>query len=292
VIYSMTGVGTGRADSPRGAVDVELRSVNSRFLDISCRLPHGWGKLESMVSDAVRHGLSRGRVTATVRWVPASGSRGIEVEPEAVKAAWQLLQEMRESVELEEEPGLNHLLQLEKYWAPAAEPAPQMTELLQTALSGALESLLTYRRREADALLTDMRDRLDSIAGTVEHLRGEEPARTARAQEQMRQRVRTLLEDADTGKLDDARLHSELALLAQRLDTTEEFVRLAAHVEHFEALLRGDSPVGRKLEFLIQEIHRECTTVGAKAADAGVSQAVVEMKAQLEKLREQVANLE
>ncbi len=292
MIYSMTGAGTGSAVSEKGTLEVEIRSVNGRFLDVQWRSPRSWEGLEETVVATVKKRISRGRVSVAARWIPAPGTLAVDVDRDAVHATVRLLGELSEAAGLGETPRLDHLLRLERYWTAPLDQVPEMADLMAHALAEALDSLLEHRAREAAHLVSDMRRRLGDIASMVDRLRDEAPDRTARAQDQLRQRVQSLFLTRESGQLDEGRLETELALLAQRQDTTEECVRLAAHIHHFEDLLSQRSPVGRKLEFLLQEMHRECATLGAKANDAHTSRVVVEMKAELERLREQSANLE
>ncbi len=292
MIYSMTGVGAGSATSEDGTLELEIRSVNSRFLDIHWRGPRSWDALEEKVTKKLKERLSRGRVSVTVRWVPPLSAVADEISPEGVRATLELLRGVSEEAGLPDGPTLDHLLRFERYWlSPQAQlAAPQ--QLLEKALNEALDTLLAHRAKEAEDLLRDMRSRLNRLASMTTDIRDGALNRIARAQEQFHERIQSLLQGQGTGDVNEGRLETELALLAQRQDTTEECVRLDSHIRHFSGLLDAGSPVGRKLEFLLQEMHRECTTLGAKAADADVSQAVVEMKAELEKLREQCANLE
>jgi uncharacterized protein (TIGR00255 family) len=289
----MTGTGTGTASSDKGSVEIEIRTVNARFLDISCRFPRSWEGLEENVKAVLKKKLNRGRVSVTGRWAVDPETPRTEVDPEALESTMQLLATVREAAGLEDKPRLDHLLMLERCWMTAPAPPETVPDLVEHALMEAIETLLGHRAQEAERLVADMRARLRTLSEMTDTVRRESPERAARVQGQLRERVESLLEHgARDAELDEARLSTELALAAQRLDTTEECVRLSAHIEHFEGLLEQGSPVGRKLEFLLQEMHRECATLGAKANDAPTSQLVVDMKAELEKLREQAANLE
>jgi uncharacterized protein (TIGR00255 family) len=292
VIYSMTGMGTGSASSEKGTVEVEIRSVNARFLDVQWRSPRSWENLENVVVAMVKKRLSRGRVSVAARWIPTPGASPVDIDRESVRATVQLLRDVSEAAHLDEALQLDHVLRLERYWTSPRDQGAETADLTARALTEALDSLLEHRGREAGHLVSDMRQRLDQIARMAEQLRSEAPERAERTQQQLRERVSALLLSRENAQIDEGRLETELALLAQRQDTTEECVRLSAHTDHFRSLLNQGSPVGRKLEFLLQEMNRECATLSSKANDVHASQVVVEMKAELERLREQSANLE
>lgn len=296
MVRSMTGYGAAEPSADGGRWWVEVRSTNHRFLEVVVRLPRELGALEDRVRAAVAERVRRGRVEVLVREDSGLRPREAVVDTELARRYADALERLRRELGLAEPVTLGALLALpEVVRLEEVRPDPEATwEALQPVLQRALERLVDMRTKEGGRLAADLRERLGRLEGWVERVaqRAEELPR-AYAQ-RLRQRVAELLRSLEVDQPpDEARLALEVAAFADRCDVREELVRLRSHLEEARALLEGpDGPVGRKLEFLLQEMQREVNTVGSKAADLEVTRAVVEMKSELEAIREQVQNVE
>jgi|CXWL01.1.fsa_nt_gi uncharacterized protein (TIGR00255 family) len=296
---SMTGFGQATADNGRWRVDVTLRGVNGRFLDLVIRLPDELRGSEPALRERLSGVLSRGRVEMAVGCAPAAA---------ALRAPWQpdigALTALRSTaVDLQTRGllddvrlGLADLLaarDLLRPSAPAATPAAweeadgaQLTSAVDDALAG----FLVHREREGAALAAVLAARLDDLVALQQVLSARRPAAQADLLGNLRRRLAELLGDVD---LPAERLAQEVALLTDRSDVSEELDRLAAHLEHFrELLVPGSAAVGKRLDFLTQEIHRELNTLGSKCRDLAMGRAVLDAKLACEQLREQVQNVE
>lgn len=296
MVRSMTGYGAAEPSADGGRWWVEVRSTNHRFLEVVVRLPRELGALEDRVRAAVAERVRRGRVEVLVREDSGLRPREAVVDTELARRYADALERLRRELGLAEPVTLGALLALpEVVRLEEARPDPEATwEALHPVLQRALERLVDMRTKEGGRLAADLRDRLARLESWVERVaqRAEELPR-AYAQ-RLRQRVAELLRSLEVDQPpDEARLALEVAAFADRCDVREELVRLRSHLEEARALLEGpDGSVGRKLEFLLQEMQREVNTVGSKAADLEVTRAVVEMKSELEAIREQVQNVE
>jgi uncharacterized protein (TIGR00255 family) len=289
---SMTGLGAAEVPLKNSLITAEVKSFNNRFLEVSCRLTQSVTPFEKEIKDLIRKSVQRGKLYLTISIQGDDPEDiGLRVNTQKVRAVRQMLEELRKTAGLDETPTLEHYLNFSEILEPTAEPdeAEALWESIQRVVNLALANLQTMREEEGSALAKDMIGRLDCIVGrmdTVEKLAGE---RLPEMHQKMRERVGQLIQD---NTLDENRLHLEIALLADRMDVTEECVRLRSHCELFTRTLRNDKIVGKKLTFLLQEMNREVNTVCAKANHSEISHLAVEMKEEIEKLREQVQNLE
>jgi uncharacterized protein (TIGR00255 family) len=294
MVRSMTGFGRGEASGESIAVTVELRSVNHRHLDVAVRLPRSLAALELDVRRLVQSRLERGRVDIAVQLTPLAGAATQRVQVDAALAREYVARARALAMELGldgapnlawllEQPGVVRLEDPEPV-EPAA-PWP----LLAEALGRALDELVARRTAEGDRLADALRTLHAELTTNVELISVRAPAATARREDRLRERLRALL--AETA-IDHSRIVTEAAVWADKSDVTEELARLRAHLAEFTLLLDKDGPVGRPLDFLIQELNREINTVASKADDLEMSQAALAAKGVLEKIREQVQNLE
>lgn len=282
---SMTGHGRASADSAAGRLVVEVRTVNHKGLDVKVRLPRELAAAERAVTSAVRAALERGRVDVSCELERAHGAR-VTVDDDALAA---LVTEVRRvGAALQVLPGITEgdllraALSLQRDVAGASEH-----DAVVDATARALAELQADRAREGAALARVLEERVARIAALAAALRERADGAPARAAEKLRARLGELAVD-----LDAARLAQEAAVLADRLDVTEELERLTLHVAHARALLASPEPAGRKLDFLCQELLREANTSGSKLQDAAAAHVVVELKSEIERLREQVQNVE
>lgn len=290
---SMTGFGAGSAAGGGVRVEVEARSVNARALKVSLRAPPGLSAHEADLESLVRRSTARGTVTLTVRIESTDPGKAIRVRPEVVEGAVRALAPLRKrglvagTLSMDAVPLLPGALE-----SKSDEPLrPAEWRAVKRAAERALAALHMMRAREAAHLVREFRRVLARMRRSLDVVRRRAPAVAAEQRDKLRARVDALLRDAGV-KLDDASLAREVALLADRSDVSEELARLAAHVREFGGYLSRDGAIGRTLEFLAQEMLREANTIGSKSADVAVTRAVIALKSDIDRLKEQVANLE
>jgi uncharacterized protein (TIGR00255 family) len=293
----MTGYAHAQAEFGGFSLRVSVRSVNHRFLDLHLRVPEGFEPVEPRMRQIVRERVRRGHLDLTVRYELA-GPSAVSVNQEVAAAYLEAVHALREKFAIHAEPDLASILRLPGVIGPPAASLDEGIERLEgvvaKCLTEALDKLDRMREHEAESLRQEMSGRLASIAslsGTIKVLA--ERARPAFAR-RLETRLKELLGDAH---LDPARLAQEAALAAERSDVSEELTRLASHVKQFESLLVGASDVGKKLDFLLQEMQRETNTLlsktpGNEAEGLEITQMGLEIKSEIEKLREQVQNIE
>lgn len=289
----MTGFGRGEWKAQSYHYTIEVRSVNHRYLEVKARLPRRLASLEHLVQREVQRRCARGRVdVALSEREVAPRPRTLHVDhalaAEYLRALRGLQAEfdLPGEVSLELLGGFREILGVEEAEEGDAETA---WEEVRSALGVALQALEAMRATEGEALARELWARLGEVGGLVAQVRRRAPEVVAAYRERLAQRIVALLEGR---ALDPGRLEQEVALLADRCDITEECARLESHLDQFRASLGEPGPHGRRLDFLCQEIHREANTLGSKASDAVLAQAVVALKTEVEKLREQVQNVE
>jgi uncharacterized protein (TIGR00255 family) len=296
MIHSMTGFGIARFRVGDWTFELEMRSVNHRHLDARIRLPRPLASLEPDVRARVSARLARGKIDLTVTAPEGAGpAQRLEVDLAAAREYLAAGRALAETDGVRGEFDAATLLSLPGV-ARFVEPALAEGELRDRTLAAVdegLASLAAMRASEGAALARDLRARLARVV----ELAGEVEQRSGQVQDAVRERLRKRARqlEAETGLLDEARLHQEVAIAAERMDVTEEIVRLRSHVDQFRELLDAAGPgrpVGRQLEFLLQELAREANTIGSKGSDAPIAHWVVELKTELERVREQVQNVE
>jgi uncharacterized protein (TIGR00255 family) len=284
----MTGYGRGVAEQDGRRATVEVRAVNHRFLDLKLRGMAVPPALEEQLAARVRASVERGAVTVSVHVAAPQGEAAARVDPAAAQRAYDMLAELAARLGVGPPDLALVLAQPGVVVAPEAsgdEADPQ----LAAALDAALAQLDRMRRTEGQALAAELGARLDELTALRASIAGLAAAIPAQIARRLAERVRRLVDDAE---LDPGRLAQEVAVLADRSDVTEELVRLASHIDQARALIAAPGAVGRRLDFLVQEIGRELNTIGSKSASAEISSAVVDAKAVLEKVREQAQNVE
>lgn len=296
MIRSMTGFGRAVAERDGVRFQAELKSVNHRFFNASFRLPREHAHLESELVAFCASRLERGHLNVLLEVEPAAGA-GVE-GPRLERDALDRYLEIIES--LESLPGVTKRISVEALLSlpGVIEQGAEAHELddgafldgARVVLGSALDALVAGRETEGAALSKDLRDRLDEFEELRERILERLPERESRERERLRGKVAELV--SEPGEQIEDRIAQEIVLYADRIDMSEELTRLGSHVERFRDELDARGAVGRKLTFLLQEIHRETNTIGAKANDADIQQAAVEMKAVLEKMREQTENVE
>lgn len=292
MIKSMTGYGRREAGWPGGSVAVEIRSVNHRHCEILIRLPKGLSALEEGLKRIIQTRCQRGRIEATVSlFGRVDGEKHVSLDRALAKQYYVGLQELKASLRLSGQVDVALLAAFREILAVTEAPLDDrlLGQKISRLTSGALTDLDRMRNREGRTLAQDIRQRLRLIGRIAHAIAARAPDSVREHFERMQVRVAQL---SGTGSLDQNRLAQELALYADRCDITEELTRLESHVAQFEAALAGREPVGRTLDFLLQEMGREVNTIGSKANDADIAGHVVRLKSEMEKIREQVQNIE
>lgn len=292
LLFSMTGYGRAVAVDGGLTATVEIRSVNHRYFDVRMRLPARLLALEEMVRQTVQQRLQRGRVEITVTLEDSDEeSRTLTVDHGLLRQARAALAEAAHELGADERPSLNHLALFPDLFRleERETDVERCRAVIHTALNAALDDVLAMRRAEGQALAADMAPRVDEVERLMQAVEVRVPAVVQEAKERIHRRIGEL---TDGVTLDEGRLEMEVAILADRGDVSEETARIASHLGQLRALLQGGEPVGRKLDFLLQELNREWNTIGSKANDAVIAQAVIDARAELEKIREQVQNIE
>lgn len=292
MIASMTGFGRGTAHQDGSTATVEMRSVNSRFCEVVVRLPRLLAEREADVQNLVKQQLSRGRITVQIDLDLPREEAPVQIDAEAARLYARLLASLREAAGLSDPVRLEHLLTFPEVLVRNPDDEARRERawaLVQTAVREAVAGLRQMRRQEGQALAAELAGRIDLIATRLAQVEAAAPERLVQARNRLHDRLADLLADE---RLNPDRLEVEIALLADRLDITEECVRLRSHLDLFRQALASDEPVGRKLNFLAQEFNREINTIGSKANDATIAHLVVGMKEELEKIKEQIENIE
>ncbi len=292
MIRSMTGYGIGQKVISLGRVTAEARSNNHRYLDISLRLPKKLYPLETRIKEMVKAHFSRGRFDISIE-MDSGGKDQFKLEPnvEVAQMYVHALESLKSKLNITGEVTLDlvsrarDVITVKEGEGDVSPPWEEVSEVLLSCL----EALEAMRESEGRNLVLDLEGRLKRIAHHIEEVKGRSPLVLETYRKRLSER---LAEMAEGMEIDTSRLHQEVAYFADRSDITEEVVRIDSHLRQFGQMLKSDGPMGRKMEFLLQEIHREVNTVSAKANDVLISQKVVEIKAELEKMREQIQNIE
>ena len=289
MIHSMTGFASAERQYDFGRLAWEVRSVNHRYLEIGFRVPEEFRALEPEIRRILGLHLSRGKVDATLRYTPAAAanSSSLALNSDLAGSLLKLHKDLQKLSDVDQEPDLQSLLR----WPGVVEeqaPDPQpLREAAANLLAEAASDLQAARGREGEQLDLAIRQRLDGIEKWVSQIREWLPE----IRESLRQKLLGRVEDLQQ-PLEPGRLEQEVAFLAQKIDVDEELDRLAAHVKETLLVLQRDDPVGRRLDFLMQEFNRESNTLSSKSVDKRTTQASVELKVLIEQMREQVQNIE
>ncbi|MGD0589574.1 MAG: YicC/YloC family endoribonuclease [Bacteroidota bacterium] len=293
MVASMTGF--GRAEISRDGINIsaEVRSVNSRYLDLTLRLPRSISQREKELKDIVRTFLNRGNLNITVKIAyDSNGAIPLKVNTGAAKSYFKLLNEIRKSVKIREQVKLEHLLTFSEVLEPVEEEETDEREweLVQETVRQALENLNAMRSQEGSELAKDLEKRIHWMEGTLNEVEKLSKERIPEERKNLHERIAQLIEDKFV--LDQNRLELEIALMVDKLDITEECVRYRSHNKFFLEALKKNEAAGRKLNFLVQEMNREANTIGSKSNDAAIAHVIIGLKEELEKIREQLQNIE
>ena len=290
-MHSMTAFGRGEATNGETTVVVELRSVNHRFRDVHIRAPREYSSLEPRVVSLLRERVDRGRLDCTIRRRSREGPMMVVPDLRLAESCFVAMRDIAHRLQRPEEEVTLALVLAQPGVLSASEEVLDAThewEVLEPALEGALNHMLDMRRSEGQALREDLGSYLGDLSAALDTLRELSGKVAGRLYQRLRERLEAMLADS----IDPHRLAQEAAILAEKADISEELSRLASHVQQCRELFDVQGPVGRKMEFLVQEMGRELNTVGAKAAIPEAGRLVVDMKSIVEKIREQAANIE
>jgi uncharacterized protein (TIGR00255 family) len=292
MISSMTGF--GRAQISRDGIDVsvEIKSLNSRFLEINLKLPAIVQPKEFEIKELIRRRISRGKITVTIDFkVNPSVQSPIKVNFDFVGAYVKALRELKRKFKVKGEIKLEHLLSLPNIFdVNSFDISEEQWEILKEGIEKALENLIESRCKEGEQLAEDIEKRVKMISEKVDLIQKLSEENLRERQKKLRERVHEIFSDVE---FDRNRLEAELLILADKLDVTEECIRLKSHVNVFLEVMKSDDvAVGKRLNFILQEMLREATTIGAKTDDVEVTYLVVVIKEEIEKIREQLQNVE
>ena len=292
MIESMTGYGKGDATRNGITFTVELRSINNRFFEISSRIPRSLSQRENEIRELVRAKIARGKVTINANKEDESDNElTITVDKDRTKAVYSLLNQLRKSAKIKEPVKLEHLLHFsEVFESKETEENEIEWKIFTQALVKAIDELKTMRMKEGAELARDMKERVTGINVTLDSIEQLAKLRVPEERKKLQERIGAMLDDKSI--IDNKRLELEIALLSDKLDVTEECVRFRSHNKFFLEALKSKDSEGRKLNFLIQEMNREANTIGSKCNDVPIAHLVVGIKEELEKVREQLQNIE
>ncbi|MGE5485037.1 MAG: YicC/YloC family endoribonuclease [Ignavibacteriales bacterium] len=289
---SMTGYGRGESPGPRYRVRVEIRSVNHRYCDVAPRLPKRAAALEDRVRKYIQSRVERGRIDVFVDIEDAGDApKQVIVDKGLALAYYSALKDMQGELGLSGDVDVSLLAGLPGVMSQQEEEEDTQTlwQSLESALAMGMQALLEMREKEGSSLSADILFRIETVGASISDIKARAPLMVEYYKQKLDNRIREML---PAGALDEMRLAMEVALYADRVNIDEEIVRISSHLEQLKASLASDQAVGRKMDFLIQEVNREINTIGSKAADAEVGGLVVKVKSELEKIREQVQNIE
>jgi uncharacterized protein (TIGR00255 family) len=291
----MTGYGRAEAVLGGRKYVVEIKSLNHRYLELSLRIPANLLPLEMEIKKKINEHLIRGKIDITIRretYSGIEGSRLLEVNLPLVKNYYDLLIQLKDLFNLKEDITLDMMAGLKDVFIPLETLEDEITVLwegLAGVLSNAIAALIDMRQKEGEVLGQDLKARLYLINEHLDEIDARAPQIVLEYQKRLVARIRELM---DGMVIDESRLSQEVAIMAEKSDITEEIVRFRSHIKQFFEMLKSPEAMGRKVDFLIQEMNREVNTIGSKSNDAEISCHVIEIKSELAKLREQVQNLE
>lgn len=289
---SMTGYGRSRQVLDGREITVEIRSVNHRYLEYSARIPRMYGYLEEKLKTFLQSLVSRGKVEVTVTIQNLTGGDTVvQINQALAKGYLDAMRSQAEYLGLKDDLTLSTLTRFNDVFTlqKLEEDQQVIWNSVQQVARQALDQFLEMRRREGERLKLDLLQKLELLNGHVAAVEEQSPKTVAAYRERLLQKMEELLADRC---IDQQRILLEAGLYAEKIAVDEETVRLKSHLEQFAQMMEQSGPVGRKLDFLVQEINRETNTIGSKAQDLAVTRRVVEMKSEIEKIREQIQNIE
>ncbi|NLW23173.1 MAG: YicC family protein [Tissierellia bacterium] len=293
MVMSMTGFGRGESTDGIHNFTLEIKTVNHKYNDIIIKMPKHISYFEERIKKVIKSKINRGRVEVYINLEYVDDlAIDVKVDIPLAKAYKNGLETIIDELNIKDEIKLSHILFFSEVIRADRKEIDEdlVWSCLNSALEIALENLLDMRREEGSALKKDIETQLDNIEGMLQEIKNRSPLVVLEYKEKLKERIKELL-DGDCN-LDEDRLNYEVVFFADKSDINEEIVRLQSHIEQFYQTLEEEEPIGRKLDFIIQEMNREINTIGSKASDLIITKYVVNIKSELEKIREQVQNIE
>jgi len=288
----MTGYGRFEHVDENRKIIIDLRSVNHRYCDITVKVPRAYSYLEDKIKEYVASNISRGKVEVFLYIENyTSNDKVVTVDHVLAENYYSVLKELKETYDLRNDVGISDLARFSDIFVTRQqdEDKDKAWEMVKTCLAPAVDDFVAMRVREGERLKENLLERARAIKGLVAQIAERSPEMLKEYEARLRARIDELLGDF---KADEGRILTEVGVMADKVCVDEELVRLNSHFEELEKILALSEPVGRKLDFLVQEINRETNTIGSKANDFGLAKCVVEIKSEIEKLREQIQNIE
>jgi len=288
MIVSMTGYAAATQEMPYGSFNLEIRSVNNRYLDLQLRLPDDFRKLEPAMRELLTKQLSRGKVECRLNFSPSANT---ENSQQLDQALLDKLLQLEQSVKTRHPAALSltvaEILKWPGMLGSDMAPSEESDEIGMTLLQTALNDLKAARIREGDKLKSVLLERIKQMRQLLQSAAPRIPALIAAFEEKLRTRLEEIL-----GTQENERIHQEITLFASKIDVDEELSRLQAHIDEVERILKKGGAVGKQLDFMMQELHREANTIGSKSVDLEITRISMELKVIIEQMREQVQNIE
>jgi len=290
---SMTGFGRGQFSGENLSVSVEIKTVNNRFLDLNLRLSQELQSLESTLKHLIQARLTRGRIDVNLQY-ERTEELVYELNRPLIAGYLSAMKTMQEEFSLSGEPDLNVIARLPNALQQKKEDlSAEFTEAVKTAFENALDELENMREAEGEALKTELFFRLSEIEGYLPRIESESANVAEEIRVRLTKKINDFLSKSESQiEIDQARIAQEVAYLADRSDISEEIMRLKSHIEHFRTISEDEKDVGKRLDFLTQELNREANTISSKTGNLIVKEAALAIKSEIEKIREQVQNVE
>ena len=291
IMQSMTGYGSGVVSDELHHITIETKSVNHRYLEVKCRGIQAYSYAEEPLITSVRQMLSRGSVLIHVNIVSSQQNKKITINKEIASNVYQNLKQLTSHLEIDNEIPLSLICDQPGVliYDDIEVDQTQLTNKLQVALKTSLDALIVMRKNEGNRLNKDIKNHIKELLALTFDIEANVSNRIDSIKTRLEERIASLLDDHT---LDQSRMAQEVAILVDKQDVSEEIVRLKSHIEQFEDLSNLDEPIGRRMDFLVQELGREINTIGSKVQSESITTQVIEAKSQLEKIREQVQNVE
>ncbi len=292
MIRSMTGFGRGKDVLGGKEITVEVKSVNHRYFEFSARVPRAYGFLEERAKTRMQSAISRGKVEVSIAVLTVEGnSTDVLINEELVESYVSALRKVGEAHGIPDDLSLSTIAGLPDVFTvrKVEDDEEQIWALVSPVLDTAVERFVGMRETEGQRIKEDLLDKLARIEADVKVVEESSPKRVEEYRERLYQKLKEVLADA---RIEEQRVLTEAAIFAEKVAVDEETVRLRSHIAQFRQILESSDPVGRKLDFLVQEMNREANTIGSKAQDVTIARTVVEIKSEIEKVREQIQNLE
>jgi len=290
MIYSMTGYGKSSSSKNKISAEVEIKSVNSRFFEISLKLPSILSTYDYEIRELIKTKVQRGKLNIVIHFKKNGIENGVSVDADKLKAQLSLIKKVKKDAGIKEDVKLEHLLNSKEIFTTSdSEISKAELDIVKSALIKALDKLIQMKKKEGAELSKDFSNRIENISKKVLEIEKDHKKSIEDYHNKLKQRIQELMGNAE---IDKDRLNLELALIADRADITEECVRLKSHLKFFKESLRNEKEPGKKLNFLCQEMNRETNTISSKSIATSIIHSSVLVKEEIEKIREQLQNIE